>query len=106
VYRCKVIPLVSREFYRIHNDYPPQRKVWLNFELVKPPVITWFLKIAPSVETMNVFVWDEWSGLLPQMLATAAIAAPKLRELHVRSVNGDWVGAPILDTLSLLSQIK
>jgi len=72
-------------------------------KLVTQPMASWFVKIALSVEKLE-FSWvGQETGLLSQLLAMAAIAAPNLREL---SICQDWRLGAVLDSVAFLSQIK
>jgi len=104
--RCHVIPLLSRWFLQIHKDQPPLRKEWSVHSLVTKPMVGWFLKIAPTVETLTAHIKGPELGLLPQLLAMTTIVAPSLQELSVYSFCEVVVGSATLDGLAFLSQIK
>ena len=89
VCRCAVIPLVSKEFYRIHREYPPQRTSWLIEGEVSQPMITWFTRGAYraleilEIREMDGFLGKGGLGYLSQLLALVAESLPGLRELRI-----------------------
>jgi len=104
--RCRVIPLVSRGFLHIHKHHPPERKEWFIERLVTQPMTDWFLKIAPSVESLDVDMKSNKSGVLVQMLAMAAVSAPNLQNLTITTPYRVVVSSAILNSVAFLSQIK
>lgn len=73
--------------------------------MVTKPMIGWFLKIAPSVEEL-IIDYDDQEGVLAQMLAMAAIAAPKLQRLWIYRKKSGGIGSAVLNSLAFLYQIK
>jgi len=105
--RCSIIPCVSQGFNRVHNDHPPQRKMWCIDGPITPPMIAWFLKVASSLERLEVELGSRRPGLLHPMLGMAAITAPNLQHLEIKNASarkGD--GFALLSSLSLMTQMK
>jgi hypothetical protein len=102
-----VISLVSRNFLQIHKDYPSLRKEWRVTNLVTPPMVRRFIKIAPSVEKLEAS-WEGYQefGALPQLLMVAATNAPKLQELSIRTNGHDQKIVLLMDSVQFFSQIK
>jgi len=104
VHRCRIIPLVSKAFRRVHNKYPPQRET---LELTRPitrATVIWFRKIASSLKSLEVHQILGGQGCLSQMLTFAAITAPNLEKLKI-----DWIkdrSGALLSSISFLSQLK
>jgi hypothetical protein len=71
-------------------------------------MVAWFLKIAPTLETLNVLGLEDSDpdpGVLSQMLAMAATSAPNLQEIKT-NINFRVVGSEILNSIAFLSQTK
>ena len=95
--RCAVIPLLSKEFYRIHRQYVPQRTSWLIKGPITQPMITWFKSGAyqalESLELESLVEYDDLETdledesdpwyLLTELLALVAHSLPRLRRLSL-----------------------
>lgn len=71
---------------------------------ITPPMVSWFRGVAPSLERLRVYVEGPscQPGLLAEMLATACLRAPQLRNLHI---SGVWDSCAVLESLSTLSAL-
>jgi len=69
-------------------------------------MLSWFGKVASSLETLVVKI-DNRLCLLHPLLGQAAILAPKLRNLNIRgAVKREADGLALLSSLSVLPQLR
>jgi len=91
------------DLLRPNADHPPVCKYWYIDQLVDVSMVAWFLKIAGTLEDLQLAVSPEHEeGFLAQMLAMAAIAAANLRELVIYN----HTSSGTVHSLVFLSQIQ
>ena len=89
--RFAVIPLVSKEFHRIHRKYPPQRTAWVMKGEIPRTVITWFKGGAYwALESLELDSMDmdralqtDYMDALEQLLAIIPRVSPRLSRLSI-----------------------
>ena len=89
--RCRLLPLLSQQHLQLHRDHPPICKTLLVKAPVKPLMLSQFRWLAKVVEGLEIRLPDKPNarnpkrliGMLPELLAMAATAAPILRTLSV-----------------------
>jgi len=86
VHRCRVIPLVSQEFRRIHNANPPPRKIWDIDRPITQPMVNWLVRIAGSLEELKIRTGTPTPApfsIYRRMFHAAAAEMPNLQHMQI-----------------------
>ena len=122
------MPLLNRQNLQVHREHPPRCKTLLVRAPVKPAMLSQFRWLAIGVEGLDIRLPDEsdvryangevddndyrlrpyldpsgFIGMLPELLAMAATAAPNLRKLSVFALG--YCTGTVLASCTCLTQI-